>query len=242
MKSRLIAGLAALVLAIAGTLMLVNYVSNADRRAQESLQPVDVVVIDSAVPAGTAVEDLRLHVRLRSIPDAAKADGALSSLDGFTGQVTAVALEPGEQLLASRLVDPSQRVTPGAVEVPAGMQEVTILLPPESVVGGTLRAGDLVGLYVTQGDPAAPQVMSTQLVFDKVLVTAIQQAPPSNGNTADGTSAVPTGSSFVTLARNSTDSAKIILSARVGNIWLTKQTAKTPASQRTAVTTSGIFQ
>ena len=48
MKSRLLAGLAALVLAIAGTLMLVNYVSNADRRAQESLQPVDVVVVDSA--------------------------------------------------------------------------------------------------------------------------------------------------------------------------------------------------
>ena len=242
MKSRLVAGLAALVLAIAGTLMLVNYVSNADRRAQESLQPVDVVVVDSAVPAGATVEELRSHVRLRSIPDAAKADGALSTLDGITGQVTAVALEPGEQLLASRLVDPSQRVTPGAVEVPAGMQEVTILLPPESVVGGTVRAGDLVGLYVTQGNPAAPQVMSTQLVFDKVLVTAIQQAPPSSGNTADGTSAVPTGSSFVTLARNSTDSAKIILSARVGNIWLTKQTAKTPPSQRTAVTTSGIFQ
>ena len=242
MKSRLFAGLAALVLAVAGTLMLVNYVSNADRRAQESLQPVDVVVVDSAVPAGTTVEDLRSHVRLRSIPGAAMADGALTSLDGASGQVTSVALEPGEQVLASRLVDPSQQTTPGAVKVPDGMQEVTILLPPESVVGGTLRAGDLVGLYVTQGNPAAPQVMSTQLVFDKVLVTAIQQAPPSSGNTADGTSAVPTGSSFVTLARNSTDSAKIILSARVGNIWLTKQTAKTPASQRTAVTTSGIFQ
>ena len=64
-----------------------------------------------------------------------------------------MALEPGEQLLASRLVDPSQRVTPGAVQVPDGMQEVTVLLPPESVVGGTLRAGDLVGLYVTQADP-----------------------------------------------------------------------------------------
>jgi pilus assembly protein CpaB len=242
MKSRLFAGLAALVLAVAGTLMLVNYVSNADRRAQESLQPVDVVVVDSAVPAGTTVEDLRSHVRLRSIPGAAMADGALTSLDGSAGQVTAVALEPGEQLLASRLVDPSQRTTPGAVQVPKGMQEVTVLLPPESVVGGTLRAGDLVGLYVTQADPATPQNMSTQLVFDKVLVTAIQQAPPSNGSTADGTSAVPTGSSFVTLARNSTDSAKIILSARVGNIWLTKQTAKTPASTRTAVTTSGIFK
>lgn len=242
MKSRLIGGITALVLAIVGTLMLVNYVSNADRRAQASLEPVDVVVVETPVPAGTKVEDLKSSVRLRPVPGAAKAAGALSSLDGSGGQVTAVALEPGEQLLASRLVDPSQRVTPGAVEVPDGMQEVTIVLPPESVVGGTLRAGDLVGLYVTQADPAAPQLTSTQLVFDKVLVTAIQQAPASSGNTTEGTSAVPGGSSFVTLARNSADSAKIILSARTGNIWLTKQTQKTPASDRIAVSTAGIFQ
>ncbi len=242
MKSRLIGGITALVLAIVGTLMLVNYVSNADRRAQASLEPVDVIVVDTPVPAGTKVEELSSYVRLRSIPGAAKAVGALSSLDGSGGQVTTVGLEPGEQLLASRLVDPSQLTTPGAVEVPDGMQEVTILLPPESVVGGTLRAGDLVGLFVTQADPSAPQISSTQLVFDKVLVTAIQQAPPSAENTAEGTSAVPGGSSFVTLARNSTDAAKIILSARTGNIWLTKQTPQTPPSERTAVTTSGIFQ
>ena len=241
MKSRLLAGLAALVLAIAGTLMLVNYVSNADRRAQESLEPVDVIVVDTPVPAGTKVEDLASHVRVRSIPGAAKADGALTSLEGSSGQVTSVSLEPGEQLLASRLVDPSQQTTPGAVEVPDGMQEVTVLLPPEGVVGGTLRAGDLVGLYVTQTDPSS-QLASTQLVFDKVLVTAVQQAPSSSGTTDEGTSAVPSGSSFVTLARNSTDSAKIILSARVGNIWLTKQTAKTPASDRTPVSTIGIFK
>lgn len=242
MKSRLLAGLAALALAIAGTLMLANYVSNADRRAQAALDPIDVVVVDTPVPAGTKVEDLAPHVRVRSIPSAAKADGALASLSGSGGQVTSVALEPGEQLLASRLVDPSEQTTPGAVEVPDGMQEVTILLPPESVVGGTLRAGDLVGLYVTQTDPASPQAASTQLVFDKVLVTAVQQAPPSGGTTTEGTSAVPNGSSFVTLARNSTDSAKVILSARVGNIWLTKQSVKTPPSDRTPVSTIGIFK
>lgn len=242
MKSRLLGGIAALVLAVIGTVMLVNYVSQADRRAQASLEPVNVVVVEKTVPAGTTVEDLKSFVQVRSVPATAKASGALSSLDGASGQVTSVTLEPGEQLLASRLIDPSQQVTPGAVEVPAGMQEVTVLLPPESVVGGTLRAGDLVGLFVTLADPSAPQDSRTQLVFDKVLVTAVQQAPASSEQTQQGTSAIPGGSSFVTLARNSTDAAKIILSARTGNIWLTKQTPKTPASPRTPVTTGGIFQ
>ncbi|MEO8284407.1 MAG: RcpC/CpaB family pilus assembly protein [Pseudarthrobacter sp.] len=242
MKSRLLGGIAALVLAVVGTLLLVSYVSNADRRAQESLKPVDVVVVEQAVPAGTKAEDLAPFTRVRSIPGAAKAAGALATLDGSNGQVTAVDLEPGEQLLTSRLVDPSERITPGAVPVPAGMQEVTITLPPEGVVGGTVRAGDLVGLYVTLADPAAPQLMSTQLVFDKVLVTAVQQAPPASAGTQEKTSALPSGSAFVTLARNSADSAKIILSARTGSIWLTKQTRDTPASDRTPISTNGIFR
>jgi pilus assembly protein CpaB len=242
MKSRLLGGIAALVLAVIGTVMLVNYVSNADRRAQSSLDPVDVIVVDKPVPAGTTVQELRSFVQVKSVPSAAKADGALTALDTASGQVTAVSLEPGEQLLGSRLIDPSERITPGAVPVPEGLQEVTVLLPPESVVGGTLRAGDLVGLFVTQTDPNNTQSASTQLVFDKVLVTAIQQAPAATGTTQEGTSAVPSGSSFVTLARNSTDAAKVILSARVGNIWLTKQTPATPESPKTPVSTAGIFQ
>lgn len=129
MKSRLIGGIAALVLAIIGTVVLMNYVSNADRRAQASLDSVDVVVVEKPVPAGTTVQELGSYVRLRSIPGVAKADGALTAIDAASGKVTSVALEPGEQLLGSRLVDPSERVTPGAVAVPDGMQEVTVLLP-----------------------------------------------------------------------------------------------------------------
>ncbi|MFJ4168165.1 Flp pilus assembly protein CpaB [Paenarthrobacter sp. NPDC089714] len=242
MKTRLLGGIAALVLAVIGTVLLVNYVSNADRRAQSSLDPVDVVVVEKPVPAGTSVQELSSYVQIRSVPSTAKADGALTALDKTSGQVTSVALEPGEQLLGSRLINPAERIMPGAVPVPDGMQEVTVLLPPESVVGGTIRAGDLVGLFVTQTDPNNAQVASTQLVFDKVLVTAIQQAPASTGTAQEGTSAVPSGASFVTLARNSTDAAKVILSARVGNIWLTKQSATTPESPKTPVSTSGIFQ
>lgn len=242
MKSRLLGGITALVLAIVGTMMLVNYVTQADRRAQASLDPVDVVVVDTPVPAGTRVEDLGSYVKVRSVPGAAKAPDALAALDEVSGQVTSVGLEPGEQLLSSRLIDPARLTTPGAVEVPAGMQEVTILLSPERVVGGTLRAGDLVGIFVTLEDANNPKRFATQLIFDKVLVTAVQQAPASSGETQDGTSAIPGGSSFVTLARNSTDSTKVILSADKGSVWLTKQTSKTPAGERNIVDTNGIFK
>ena len=107
-----------------------------------------------------------------------------------------------------------------------------------------MRAGDLVGVYVTMagGNSAAPEEVGTQLVFDQVLVTSIQQAPAAETTTPEGTSAVPGGAAFVTFARNSVDAAKIIHSAANGRIWLTKQSAKTPASDRTVVSTSGVFK
>jgi pilus assembly protein CpaB len=244
MKTRLLGGIAALVLAIVGTLMLVNYVSNADRRAQEALQPADVVVIKQPVPAGTTSENLSTYAEIKSVPGGSLAPAAISSLSDVAGLVTAVDLQPGEQLLSTRLVSPSALITPGAVPVPDGLQEVTVLLPPETAVGGSLRAGDLVGVYVTMpgGNPEAPEEVSTQLIFDQVLVTSIQQAPPAETATSEGTSAVPGGAAFVTFARNSVDATKIIHSAANGHLWLTKQSARTPASDRTVVSTSRVFK
>jgi pilus assembly protein CpaB len=119
-----------------------------------------------------------------------------------------------------------------------------VLLPPETAVGGSLRAGDLVGVFVTMpgADPAKPEEVATQLIFDHVLVTSIQQAPPAETDTPEGTSAVPGGAAFVTFARNSTDATKIIHSAANGHLWLTKQASTTPPSDRTVVSTSQVFK
>lgn len=245
MKTRLLGGIAALVLVIVGSFMLINYVSDADRRAQAELVPTDVVVVKQSVPAGTKSEDLGAFVELKSVPGGTLAPDAVSSLSAVTGLVTSVELEPGEQLLSSRLVNPTELITPGSVPVPEGLQEVTVLLPPEAVVGGNLRAGDLVGIYVTiaGGNPDAPEAVATQPIFDQVLVTSIQQAPPAETtSTPEGTSAVPGGAAFVTFARNSVDASKIIHSAGNGTIWLTKQSPTTPASERTAVSTNRVFK
>jgi pilus assembly protein CpaB len=244
-KTRLIGGIAALLLVIIGSFMLINYVSGADRRAQAALDPTDVLIVKQSVPAGTKAEDMGAYVDLKSVPGGTRAADAVADLTEVAGKVTSVALEPGEQVLSARLVDPTQLITPGAVSVPDGLQEVTVLLPPEAVVGGSLRAGDLVGVYVSMAgaNPAAPEEVATQLLFDQVLVTSIQQAPPADTATpAEGTSAVPGGSAFVTFARNSVDATKIIHSAGNGSIWLTKQSATTPASARSLVSTSQVFK
>jgi pilus assembly protein CpaB len=259
-KSRLLGGLAALLLAVVGAVLLFVYVQGASARAQEGLEPVSVLVVTEQVPAGTKSSELSGKVRTESLPKSAVPAGALSTLDEQAGKVTAVGLEPGEQLLAARLVDPRDLV-PGTVPVPEGLEEVTILLTPERLLGGRIEAGDKVTVYTsfkTEDDmpadaPVPAEVkgwkQSTGLLFQDVLVTAVQKAAPETKKSADnGGSAttgseveMPNGAAFVTVARSDADAAKLVFGAEFGTIWLAKQTDTSTKSDPPVTTFGGLY-
>ncbi|MBE4719256.1 MULTISPECIES: Flp pilus assembly protein CpaB [unclassified Pseudarthrobacter] len=258
MKSRLLGGIAALLLAITGTILLAVYVQAADSRAAQGLNPVKVLVAKEHIPAGTKVEDLASKLKLESLPQSAVPAAALESLDGHAGKVTSASLEPDEQLLAAKLLDPKELV-PGTVPVPDGLEEVTFLLAPERILGGRLEAGDVVTVYgsfkTEDGIPADANVpaevkgwkQSTGLLFHDVLVTAVQKAAPetansgSNGSSADSAVAMPNGSAFVTVARSDADAAKMVFGAEFGTLWLAKQTATSTKSQPPVTTFGGLY-
>ena len=85
MKSRLLAGVVAVLLAIVGAVIVVSYAQGADQRAVSSLDPVGVLVVTKAVPAGSPVEALKASVALEELPGAAVAETALNTLDGAAG-------------------------------------------------------------------------------------------------------------------------------------------------------------
>ncbi|ELT43589.1 Flp pilus assembly protein CpaB [Arthrobacter nitrophenolicus] len=184
----------------------------------------------------------------------------MATLDEQAGKVTAVALEPGEQLLAARLVDPRDLV-PGTVPVPEGLEEVTVLLTPERLLGGRIEAGDTVTVYTSfeaeESIPADAPVpaelrgwkQSTGILFHDVLVTAVQKAAPetkkSSGNgdqdTAQSEVEMPNGSAFVTVARSDADAAKLVFGAEFGTIWLAKQTDTSTKSDPPVTTFGGLY-
>ncbi|MFB0834009.1 Flp pilus assembly protein CpaB [Arthrobacter halodurans] len=225
----------ALVLAIVGTVLLLTYVKAADARAQASLSPVEVLVATADIAAGTPIGEAADSLTRKTLPNAAVTDGAVESLDGHDGQVLAHDLVAGEQLLTAKLIAEDALLVPGTIPVPTGLQEVTVVLEPERVVGGKLRAGDQVGLYGNytvkeKNSDDDDEVKLTKLLYDKVLVTAIQVAPGEvSTETAEGTTALPTGSAYVTLAADSTQAAKIIHTREFGSLWLTKQNDDTKA-------------
>lgn len=226
-----------MVLAIVGAILVVNYAQGADSRAVQNLEPVQVLVVTKAVPAGTPVAALPGFVTAQDLPGRAVTSSALKNLDGLAGKVTAVELLPGEQLLAERLVAPGEFQASGSVEVPKGLQEVSFQLEPQRVVGGRIESGDHVGVFINlKNGGLEGKGETTQLSVHKVLVTSVQRAPvatPSPQPTASGAAgtpsedtSLPTGMLLLTVAVSEEDATKIVYASNftdIASVWLSKE-------------------
>ncbi|WP_427016406.1 Flp pilus assembly protein CpaB [Pseudarthrobacter sp. P1] len=246
MKTRLLGGVAALVLAIVGAVLLATYVQAADHRAQAGMNPVEVLVVQQPIAAGTTLDQLTTLVKAQSVPQAAVADGAVTDLSTFSGKVAGVALVPGEQLLSSRLVDPGSLSAPDQVDVPKGLEEVTLKLEPERVLGGALQAGDTVGVFISYNSGTGTGTAdnpATKLQFHKVLVTKVGTGTGTADKSA-GSSQQPSsgGSIYITLAQSGADTVQTVHGIEFGKIYLSKENADSSTAGVDALLKDGVLK
>ncbi|MGQ1839200.1 Flp pilus assembly protein CpaB [Kocuria turfanensis] len=226
MKVRVIAAVLAALFAVVGAVLVSGYVQAADARAFEGTETQEILVVETAVAAETPVDELSKHLRKQTLPASAVVEDAVVDLKEYEGRVTSVALQPGEQVLGSRLVTLNSLQELGRVAVPKELQEVTIQVGADRVVGGQVKAGDFVGVFASfeKGPGDRP---ATELVFHRVLVTSVQGAPvaaeASEEESAADAPPVPEGAMLVTLAQDGADSEKTVFAAEFGTIWLSKQ-------------------
>lgn len=258
MKARLLGGIAALVIAIAGTVLLITYVQGADARAMAGTETAEVLVVQAPIPAGTPASEISGMVARKSLPKSALTGDTVTNLADEGTKVTAVSLVPGEQLLASRLVEAASFMGPSRVAVPSGMQEISLKLPIERVVGGKVAAGDTVGVFISlteasgSGDNAA-QSSGTQLTFHKVLVTATQYSNGSPSQTSSGDAGASGGSLssnenqsdgnyLITVASDSVDAERMVYAAEFGKIYLSKESKEATEGNSGVVDKTKVFR
>lgn len=216
MRTRVVALIVALILAVIGGFVVVNYVQSADRRAAGEAELVDVLVVTREIEPGTAASAIAGSLELAQIPAAFLAEGAVTDLNTLEGQIATATLVPGEQIIEARFATPEEfAAAGGSVPVPAGLQEISIAIDSPRVVGGRIGAGDLVGVYVSvAADGSSPT--QTRQVLSAVLVTAV--------------SGEPGGILTVSFAVSETQAQTIIYASEFANIWLTKQNDATDAA------------
>ncbi|HST99947.1 MAG TPA: Flp pilus assembly protein CpaB [Geodermatophilus sp.] len=239
MRRRLLAALAALVLAALGAVVLLAYVRGADARALAGVQTVDVLVVDRPVPEGTPGEELAELVRTERLPARAAVPGAVTDLDELAGRVATVDLQPGEQLLAARFAAPEDLSVPGTVAPPEGAAEVSLLLEPQRAVGGRLAAGDTVGVHLSLDG-------QTDVVLSRVLVTQVQGAPVAvadgeGTDTASSGGAAPSASLMVTLGLRPEAAEAVVFGMEHGTVWLSLEPEGVDTSGTEVLTPANVY-
>jgi pilus assembly protein CpaB len=209
-------------MAVVGTMMVLAYIGSADQRALAGTETVEVLVVAENVPAGTPAEELAAYVVAELVPAKVAAAGVVTDVQKLAGKVATVDLLAGEQLLAARFAPPADLQEPGTVAVPEGMQEVSISLEPARVVGGQLKPGDTVGVFISMEDGPGDTMGVTHLTLHKVLVTRVQGVAVA---AESGDATVPANNVLVTLAVKAPDAEKIVYAQEFARTWLSKEPA-----------------
>jgi pilus assembly protein CpaB len=252
MKRKLVGVLAAIGLALVGTLVLVAYVHGAEDRALSGEKTVGVLVVSQKVDRGTKADDLEGKVELKRVPAKVRADGGVTSTRELHGLVASADLVPGEQLVKARFARPSQVGTAsqpnqgGGRADTAKLLRTTVALEPHRAVGGALKPGDLVAVFATY----KPDVMQyqTHLELHKVTVVALAFAPsggaPAQKKGSQGDNKAqqaPEGKYLVTLALSAHDSETLVHAAENGTVWLAIEPMDADESGTRVVTPANAF-
>jgi Flp pilus assembly protein CpaB len=174
-------------------LVAAGFVYFAINRAQEEsgqagVQRIAAVVAVAAIPARQPITDT--DVTVRQVPiDETNANGVIADPNLVVGRIAAVTILQGQlvtsNLLASAtegggfsILGPSETVGPDSV----AWRAISLTVPDDLAVGGTLTAGDTVDVFVTAvvniNDPSGKYIAdrSTKITYQDVVILSRKDA------------------------------------------------------------------
>lgn len=227
MRRRIIALVAALLLAGVGTFVLVGFVQSAEDRATAGQELVTVWVVTTPIDQGTAGEDIEAFVQPEERPLETRPSNAVTDPATLVGLVANADLFAEEVLLADRWVEPAEAdlrrddLPDRRVNVPTGHLEVPIRLDTEQALGGIIDAGDTVAVIASfdayappsgdtievDGDTiaipetadaeAAAEVQATHIIIHNALVVEVQAEANPTFSSEEGEAVLAPRTGFI---------------------------------------------
>jgi pilus assembly protein CpaB len=232
MKGRALVVVLALILATLATAGVFMYARGVEEQAKTSGETVSVIVSKVDIPANSDLNQLITddEFKIIEIPQAAEVDGAITSIDQLRDKHNAVAILPGEQIPVARI---EGEISGGPLQIPDGMEAVTVALDAPRGVAGAINTGDQVVVYATFKDvsgsrrstgvgPTATDDQTVVLVpAARVLAVYRPLAGTTFGSSSDTqqeAGQVP-GSLHITLALTPEDTQRFVFSQENGTMW-----------------------
>jgi pilus assembly protein CpaB len=242
MKKRIILVAAAVFLAVMGTFAVYSYGKSADKRALASTESSTVLVVTKRIPAGTTWGDAlkgdyfsQQNYPAKTVPSTALADAKTAAIG--KDAVALADISPGQFVL--REAFGTKTAQTGALAIPKGYLAISVTLPANAEVAGyigpnsdvtifaTAKYGTLAnnnaaagGIDVTKDEVFGDEVDATKTVVTQASVLAVSQAPVTEVDGSDSTGSSGAGSPLITLALTQRDAERVILSQKVGDLYL----------------------
>lgn len=185
--------LAALIMALAGTALLLLYKERLEAEASGG-EPVGVLMAVKDVPLGTVLTDEMLGVR--QLPESYVEQRHIRVADAnrVVGVRVSMEVKANESILWSDLVTGGGERRDLSSLVKSGMRAITIRADATSAFGGLLRPGDRVDAFLTVEREGGDRGRVTIPLLQNVIVLAVGQ---DTGSGEDDLAAPKGGSSQV---------------------------------------------
>lgn len=246
-RRRVLGTVAAVTLAGVGAIGLVSWANSTKESAEAAQAQTAVLVVDEHIPKGANAATILSSTHVGSVQQKSLASGALTS-DGQVGTLVAAAdMYPGDQVVSDRLV---AQLDNG---VPADKVQVAVTLTPERAIGGAVKTGDTVGVYLSfepfdtnapESDTTAPKktANTTHLTFQHVQVTNVQSTDePVSESKDNGLQQVSAKGYIVTLALSPAQSEQFVFATEFGHVWLSNEPATVSQDGTSVVTLGSVY-
>lgn len=195
---RIITAAVAVVLAMLAAILAYQYLNQADERAAEKVEQVEVYVVAKEIPKGTSGDTAVAEglIELREVTKKDVPPSAITSDDDVAGKVAATALAEGEIVVQTNFLVPSA-VSGFSGSLAEDKYAVTIQVDPAKGVAGLIVPNDVVNLIVSVpnvqdvsnpasatggGEPVTAYMISGAKVL--AVGTTTVNSTPAEGETA----------------------------------------------------------
>lgn len=211
-------GLIPVIIGLVVTLIVRQVLTPAEAAsgASAEVEMAAVVVIGTKEPVPARTKIGEQHLALKEVPRSVLTGSEFTATADLVGQVTNVALEPGEVVLKSRVVPEGKGTL--AYRVPQGMRAITIRIDELSGVAGNANPGDKVDLVlVLQASKPDRPFATSRLIYEGVEILAKGLAAGTEDAAAKAPGE-PAKLTSLTLAMRPEHAVEVALAEQIGLI------------------------
>jgi pilus assembly protein CpaB len=236
----------AVLIAAAGTALVLLYVQGINSRATAGQQPVKVLTATVQIDPGETMAGAQAagKVDLVEWPKAKVLPSAVSSGEAFKNRVALATIFPGEQIIPEKFGSPGDQ---DVINIPDDKMAISVQLTDPARVAGFVTPGADVAVFVSSSPALGASGTTseiTKLLLRKVEVIGVGQTTvlSTTKTTATGAQTVEEiPKTILTLAVTQEEAERVLLAARTGELSFGLLTEKSVTAETPGTTLDDIF-